>query len=151
MTDNVRFAVAVHVLALLAGDDAPHNSTEIAGSVNSHPVVVRRILGVLQRAGLVHGRSGPGGGFQLARPAVEIRLDAVFRAVEESGTAPRSHHPNPACPVGRHVRGVVEGIGARAERAFLAALAEETVADVTREVRRKLRGGGRAMHQFHDL
>ncbi len=152
MISNVRFAVAVHVLALLAQEPEPCTSAYIAGSVRTHPVVIRRLLRSLGAAGFVTGRVGPAGGFRLSRPPADIRLDAVFRAVEEAGTAPRAHRPNPACPVGRHVRGVVEGIGERAERAFLASLAEQSIADVAREVRRKARGGRAATPVgFHDL
>lgn len=135
-TGNVRFAVAVHVLVLLALASEAQNSATIAESVSTHPVVIRRILGWLQRAGLVVGRPGPRGGFRLARAAESITLDEVFRAVESDGAAPPAHRPNLQCPVGRHVSKVLAAIGSRAERAFLGALAAETVAGAARQARR---------------
>ncbi len=131
MTGNVRFGVAVHILVMLALAGDEQSSTRIAGSVDTNPVVIRRILGRLRRAGLVRGRAGPAGGFRLARPARAITLEQVFRAVE-SGTVLRSHRPNPGCPVARSVAAVLDGIGRRAERAFIAALADETLADTAR-------------------
>lgn len=137
MSGNVRFAVAVHVLVLLGLHDEPQSSALIAGSVSTHPVVIRRILGLLQRARLVVGRTGPGGGFRLARAPETITLDEVFRAVEEAGAEPARHRPNPRCPVGCNVASVLDDIGANAGRAFLGALAGQTVGDAIRKVRRR--------------
>jgi Rrf2 family protein len=133
---NVRFAVAVHVLTLLAHAQEPCTSAFIASSVNTHPVVVRRILGALPRAGLVTGQTGPGGGFRLAKAASKVKLSDVFLAVED-GAAPASHQPNPQCPVGRQVKGLVTDVGRRAEKAFLASLAGQTVEDLVRVVKKK--------------
>jgi DNA-binding IscR family transcriptional regulator len=68
---NSRFAVATHVLtslALAAEDDpgARLTSDELAASINTSPVVVRRIIGRLQAAGLVVAQTGRGGGAALA-------------------------------------------------------------------------------------
>jgi Rrf2 family protein len=143
-TGSVRFAVAVHVMVLLALGDRPQNSALLAGSVDTNPVVIRRLLGLLHRAGLVLGRSGPRGGFRLARPAAAITLADVYRAVEAGGAAPARHRPNVACPVGGAVPDVLRRIGERAERAFLASLAGETLADTARRVSRRMgRAGAR--------
>lgn len=138
LTGNARFAVAVHVLVLLAMDDQAVRSDDIAASVGTHPVVVRRILGLLQAAGLVSGRTGPGGGFRLARAANAIPLDAVFLAVEDAHAAPLCHHPNDRCPVGRHIEDVLVPIGEKAGKAFLASLASQSVADVARQLKRTI-------------
>ena len=133
---NVRFAVAVHILTLLSHAEEPCTSAFVAGSVNTHPVVVRRMLGMLQRAGLVSAQAGPRGGFRIAKEPKRITLANVFAAVEDHA-APASHQPNPRCPVGRQVKGIVTDIGRRAEKAFVASLADQTIADVVRDVKRK--------------
>ena len=58
-----RFAVAIHLLLLLASGQVhgPATSGRLAQSVNTNPVVVRRITGLLARAGLIRVRRGPGG------------------------------------------------------------------------------------------
>jgi Rrf2 family protein len=137
MNGNVRFAVAVHVLVLLALAEEPLSSASIAENVNTHAVVIRRILGLLQRAGLVVGRSGPGGGFRLGRTPESITLDQVFHAVDESGAVPLTHRPNPKCPVGAHVSSVLCTVGRRAEKAFLETLGGQTLAATVNQVRRK--------------
>ena len=86
MAANSRFGVAVHVLALLAlSADERRSSREIADSVATNPVVIRRLLAQLARAGLVESAHGAKGGFRLARPAAKVTLHDVHRAVEEGG------------------------------------------------------------------
>lgn len=131
-----RLAVGVHVLTLLEHHDGgPLASEYIAGSVNTNPVVVRRIVSMLSRAGLVVSTTGPGGGARLARPSDEVTLLDVHRAVEQGelfGSPPSQ--PNPQCPVGRHVQSALETHLARAERALHQALADVTIASIVRSV-----------------
>jgi len=83
MTTSSRYAVALHVLVALADLGGEGATSELlARSVNTNPVVVRRILGMLVQAGLVAGKGGRGGGYHLAREPKRIPLDAVLRAVE---------------------------------------------------------------------
>ena len=46
------------------------------------PRFLEQIFQDLKRAGLVASRRGPRGGYQLARPAVDIRLGDIIRALE---------------------------------------------------------------------
>ncbi|HEY4389291.1 MAG TPA: Rrf2 family transcriptional regulator, partial [Ktedonobacteraceae bacterium] len=62
ISTNSQFAVAIHTLTLIAqAGDEPITSEYIAGSVNTNPVFIRRILGLLSRAGLVASQPGVGG------------------------------------------------------------------------------------------
>jgi Rrf2 family protein len=140
---SVRFSVAVHLLVFLAVSEDPVPSGLLAASVSTNPVVIRRLLGALRRAGLVRATPGPRGGFSLARRPASISLDRVYRLVEDRGAAPRSHRPSSRCPVGRNVSEVLEGIGRHAERGFLRALSGRTVETAVREVRRRARASRR--------
>ncbi|MNI79545.1 putative HTH-type transcriptional regulator YwnA [compost metagenome] len=53
----------------------------IAGSVNTNAVVIRRITGMLKKAGLVNVTSGTGGA-SLNKELKEITLLDVYRSVE---------------------------------------------------------------------
>ena len=64
-------------------------SEYIAGSVNTNPVVIRRIVGMLKKGGLVVSTEGAGGGTELARLAGKITLAEVYRAVEPEGEVER--------------------------------------------------------------
>ncbi len=137
MAASVRFAVALHVLVLLALERRAVTSAYIAGSVNTNPVVVRRILGAVRRAGLVAAHTGPGGGFRLRKPGAQITLADVYRAVEGAPIIAQHDDPNRSCPVGRHVGGVIEVVARRAERAMLGSLAASSLHDVAGRVKRR--------------
>jgi Rrf2 family protein len=129
---NCRFAVAVHVAALLADcAGTPVTSDWIASSVNTHPVVVRRTLAALARAGLVRSQRGIAGGSFLARDPGRITLLDLYHATDEQDPQALHHQaPNPRCPVGANIVPLLSDILARAEQAKQTELARTTVADV---------------------
>ncbi len=132
-----RFAVAVHILALLQeGGGTPVTSEFVAGSVNTNPAVVRRILSMLAEAGLTTSRLGAGGGALLARPASDITLLDVFQAVEDCEIFAMHHgEPSRQCPVGRNIQTVLEEATGAAQRALHAELADRTVAGVLQQIK----------------
>jgi Rrf2 family protein len=147
MTMSSRFAVAVHILTLIEQSGGePVTSEYIAGSVNTNPAVVRRLLQSLARAGLTRAQLGTGGGALLARPAEAITLLDVYRAVEDDELfAMHRDEPNPACPVGRNIQASLRGTMDAATRALEAELARRTIADMLADVRERERGAVRAM------
>jgi Rrf2 family protein len=131
-----RFAFAVHVLALLSlQEGVPLSSEMIAGSVNTNPALIRRLLSMLAEAGLTTSQLGAGGGALLAREPKDITLLEVYHAVDEAQLfALHREQPNPACMVGRQIQGVLTGIVGDAQQAMEASLASRTLADVTDDV-----------------
>ena len=82
MAINTRFATGVHALVLLAAEpDVLQTSEDVARKLNTNPVVIRRVFSLLQQANLVESQKGPNGGSKLARPAKEITLSDVHRAL----------------------------------------------------------------------
>ena len=136
MTTSSRYAVALHVLVALANLGGEGATSELlAKSVNTNPVVVRRILGMLVQAGLVAGKGGRGGGYRLAREPKRIALDAVLRAVEPAGIFPLHENPeNKACTISCSIKEVLGGVFARAESSLQERLHETSVADLLRRV-----------------
>jgi len=120
MAASSRFAVGVHVLVYLAHQGKrPASSAEIAHSVNTHPVVLRRLLAAFVRARLVQPRKGAAGGFVLTRPPAEVSLLSVYRAVESSPALGRAANaPSRACPVGAGIARVVKQVCFEAQQAL---------------------------------
>ena len=141
-TINSKVAVAVHVLAYLAWRrDEPVTSERIASSVNTNPVVVRRIVGALRNAGLVSVQPGVGGGAQLARDPDSISMLDVYRAVEERDDLFAMHaDPCRSCDIGSNIRQVLQGVFCQAHQAMQGVLAGVTIADIGREMRKALGG-----------
>lgn len=108
----------------------------IAGSVNTNPVVIRRILGRLRTAGLVKSHPGVNGGWLLCKSASDITLADVRLAMEEgSPFTMHTNAPNPACTVGRHIQGVLGHVFGHAERAMHDDLSRSTIAALVQSVK----------------
>ena len=127
-----RFAVSLHILTLVArGPTEQSTSARLAWSIGTNPVVVRRLSGLLARAGLITVQRGPGGA-SLARPADGISLRDVWRAIHpEREKVLRVHsRTNQACPVGQRLPGLLRARFEAAEAALLGNLASTTLADL---------------------
>jgi Rrf2 family protein len=124
--------MAVHVLAVLAYKGGERVTSQLlAGSINTNPVIVRRLLLALQKAGLVETRKGAGFGSRLVSSPAEINLARVYRAVEEDEpfNLP-ARKPNPSCPVGKNIQAALETIFCAAQQALEQELARTSLADV---------------------
>jgi DNA-binding IscR family transcriptional regulator len=135
---NSRMTIAVHVLAWMAlaqrRGRAVLTSDQVAASVNTNPVIIRRSLGDLRRADLVHVRHGAGAGWSLARAPEEITLLDVYDATGHEPLFGMHHsEPNPECPVGKGIRPALGRVYSGIEHALRRELAHVSVADVLRE------------------
>ena len=110
MLSSSRFVVAVHVLSLLAKNagKGPICSSAIAESVGTNPVVIRRLMCELEKAGFILATAGRSGGFSLNKAAVEVSLADIYHAVEDDEVF-RMHKLDPLseCPVAGKLRDVL--------------------------------------------
>jgi Rrf2 family protein len=67
---------------LAAAGDVPTKREAIAGAQGIPVPFLEQILLALKRAGIVSTRRGPDGGYWLSRPASEVTLGEIIRAVE---------------------------------------------------------------------
>lgn len=137
MNISTKFPVAVHTLILLSVSEPGTATSEfIAGSVNTNPVVIRRITGMLGRAGLVEARAGIAGA-RLQKPLADITLFEVYRAVGavgEGGLFALHESPNPNCEVGRNIQAAMNPILLAAQQAMEQVLRDTSVADVAGDI-----------------
>ncbi|GGP73889.1 Rrf2 family transcriptional regulator [Saccharothrix coeruleofusca] len=129
---NTRFAVAVHVLTLLAGvnDGRVVSSEELADSAGVNPVHVRRVLGPLREAGLVRSHAGARGGWELACRPEGISLGTVWRLLQGDDHVLGLHGPNPSCVTGEGVQRALTVLDAAIADALVAQLERFSVRDV---------------------
>ena len=141
MKISSRFSVAVHILSIISMEDTNLCTSEwIAGSVNTNPVVIRRVIGMLKKAHLVDVPKGTGGAY-LLKSIKDITLLEVYRAVDvvEEGELFQIHeNPNPKCPIGANIQGVLEIILFKAEKAMEDVLKNVTMEDIVMGLKRKI-------------
>ena len=112
MQISSRFTIALHIFACVDTfkNDRKVTSDFLAASSNTNPVIIRRILTQLKKAGLIIVARGTGG-IEVTRELSEISFYDVYQAIEpvEDGNLFRFHEgPNPQCPVGRHIHDLLD-------------------------------------------
>ena len=145
MATNTRFAVAIHTAGMLALAEKMRVSSEtIARSVSTNPVVVRRVISLLAKHGLVEVRKGQAGGAALSRPPADITLEELYRAVELQPmmAVPKSAPESADCPVARFVGPVLTEFFANAEAGYIERLSRFTLADVLAAVDQRMADRG---------
>jgi Rrf2 family protein len=136
MAANSQFSIAIHVLTILArSGDERVKSDYIANSVNTNPVVIRRLLSNLQDARLVVSQVGASGGTALAKMPKDIRLSDVYKALSCGEVfALHPNKPNEDCPVGRNIEAVLCGLQKEIDRTIEDKLHQYTLRDVIEKV-----------------
>ena len=122
MQISSRFTLAVHILTCIKtfGDSNKITSEFLAASTNVNPVIVRKILGQLKKAGIVEVARGSGGA-------------DIYKAVDCVGDGELFHfheNPNPLCPVGRNIHAVLDDRLIKVQQAMEKELASVTLKDV---------------------
>jgi Predicted transcriptional regulator len=126
---NTRLSVAIHILSLIAAN--PRESSEmIAGSVNTNPVVIRRMISQLKKAGILTSRPGVAGA-SLKRDPEDISLLDIYRAVQPHEELFAIHDkPNPNCQVGRQIQTTLDQTFHSVQQAMENELASKSLKDV---------------------
>jgi len=131
MRVSTRFSDSIHLLAFLNIYADQHLTSDlIASSIETSPVVVRRLMGKLRQAGLITttpGSAQPA----LAKPLAQISLLQIFYAVE--GDKPLfavDPKTNPECIVGGNIQTVLQQYYQDAQTAAEARLARTSMQDI---------------------
>jgi Rrf2 family protein len=136
MGANSQFSIAVHVLAMLANScNERVKSDYLAKSVNTNPVVIRRLMCNLHEANLVVSQTGACGGTCLTKNPEEITLLEIYQAVSTSEVF--SLHPNTPsqnCPVGKNIQNVLSDLQKEVDEAIEHKLVKYTLKNVIESV-----------------
>jgi Rrf2 family protein len=138
MSANSRLTIATHALAWMAlnerGGAELATSEQIAGSVKTNPVVIRRLMSEMGKAGLISSRRGANAGWRLARPPEGISLRDIHDALgPEAAFAMHRNEPSAICPVAQGIRPALAPVYARVDDAIRLELAATSLADVVRD------------------
>lgn len=150
MQISSRFTLAVHIFACMDtfGNECKVTSDFLAGSTNVNPVVIRKILSQLKKAGLIEVARGTGGTVA-ARPLNEITFLDIYQAVEciENGELFHFHeNPSTNCPVGRNIHHILDDKLLRVQTAMEQELASITLEDLKKDTEKYLRDEKISIH-----
>ena len=126
--------MAVHILICIEvfGKDNKITSEFLASSVNVNPVVIRRLLQQLKRAGIVVVKRGSGGA-DISKNLEDITLLDIYNAVEsvENGELFHFHeNPNVLCPIGRNIHNIMDRRLLEIQEAMESQMRSVTIRDV---------------------
>jgi Rrf2 family protein len=140
-----KLSVGIHMLTIFALKRGEALTSEfIACSVNTNPVVIRRLLGALRAAGLVESKAGVGGGWSLLVDPERITLLDILRAVEPHSEVFALHRsePNHECPCGLYIQDVLTEVYDKVQESMTRQLAGINVACIARKIEGRLSEAG---------
>lgn len=79
---SARVDYALRAVSELAAAEAPRTVDQLAAAQKIPGKYLESILGELRRGSLLRSQRGPDGGYRLARPAAEISIADVIRALD---------------------------------------------------------------------
>jgi len=141
MKINTKFSVAIHILLILEFKKGKVVCSQlISDSVNTNPVVIRKILAMLKAAGFIDTKRGAGGSFGI-KDIEEITLLDVYKAVEiePDGELFNFHRDrNMECPIASNIEASVVPVLKRSQNAMEEELSKVTIKDVFTDVKNRI-------------
>ena len=135
MSTKAQYAFRALVSLNLFSDGTPVSVKDISARENISFNYLEQLFVKLRRGGIVNSVRGPGGGYLLARPAADIRMDQIIDTVEEAIVPLSCMNSDGSCGCGSEctTQSVWQGLGNQI-RSFLASV---TLEDLTNDGRRQ--------------
>ena len=136
---DTRFSSALHMLIMISEAETPMTSEQMANSVGTNPTYIRKIAGLLKKAGIIDSSRGKSG-FTLLIPAEQLTLCHIYQAVNESEYVhlfDLHQNPNDECIVGKHIKPVLENEFSSLETVITQALNGRTLRDIINTMRER--------------
>jgi len=136
LSTKAQYAVRAMVSLSLNSSGEPISLKEIARREELSLTYLEQLFVKLRRGNIVQSVRGPGGGYVLARPAAEIRVDEIIDSVEETLVPVSCMDDDGSCACTDQcvTHSVWQGLGERI-RNFLSSI---TLEDLTTEAQDKL-------------
>jgi len=133
LSTKAQYAVRAMVSLNLHAEQGPVSIKDISARESISLPYLEQLFVKLRRGEIVTSVRGPGGGYRLARPAAEIRVDQIIDSVEETLVPVSCMDQDGQCVCDDHcvTHTVWQGLGHQI-REFLASI---TLDDLTRDAR----------------
>lgn len=137
---NSSFSIAVHALVYLNHMERVLSSEELARNVCANPVLIRKVMSKLKKAGIVDTKGGNSGGYVFTADAEALTLERIAEAIDAHfvGSPWRSGDVDKECLISSGMGELMQNIYARLDERCRESLRGITVADIDRKI---LKGG----------
>jgi Rrf2 family protein len=152
MKRDSRLSGVLHVVLHMAEVDEPMTSEALAKVMQTHPVVVRRVMAGLRDSGLVRSEKGHGGGWVLSCNLSDITLGDIYNALDAPELFAMGNRTEaPGCLVEEAVNAALDSAFAEARQLLLDRLGGVTLAALGEDFHARLqaRGGTPASAMSH--
>ncbi|AEF86733.1 RRF2 family protein [Treponema primitia ZAS-2] len=132
MQIGTKFSIAIHILLCVEVFKGEYKVTSdfIAASAKTNAVIIRKFMGLLNKAGLIEIARGKGGGITLMKPPEQITLYDIYCAIEpvENDSLFKIHkNSTPQCPVGGNIITLLDPYFQKAQNAMESNLTQCTL------------------------
>jgi DNA-binding IscR family transcriptional regulator len=140
MRRDSRLSGVLHVLLHMAQHpDRPFTSEEMAKSMDTNPVVIRRIMAGLRDQGYLRSEKGHGGGWSLSCQLDKVTFRDIYTALGEPALlAIGNRTESPGCVVEQAVNAALGSAFDEAEALLLEKFGDVTLATLAADVRRRI-------------
>ncbi len=138
MRRDSKLSSVLHVLLHMAHSDRPLTSEDLAGFLQTHPVLVRRLMAGLRDFGYVCSEKGHGGGWVISCDLHAVSLRDVYDAVGAPGVFAMGHRSeHPECLVEQAVNAALSDAFETAEALLIERFSQVTLADLSADFNRR--------------
>ncbi len=145
MRQSNRLSGILHVLLHMADRSEPTTSEMLAKTMDTNPVVIRRIMAGLREQGLVRSEKGHGGGWTLSCDLSKVTLRDIYAALgSPSLLAIGNRTEAPICLIEQSVNATLDQAFRDAESLLLSRLENVTLAMLSVDVHQRLAARSRS-------
>lgn len=132
----------MHALVYLGHTKKVLNSEELAQNVCTNPVLIRKVMSRLKKAGIVNTKGGNNGGYFLTADTETLTLREIAEAIDAHfvGSPWKSGDMNKACLISSGMGSLMEELCARLDGLCRESLRDMTVADIDRKLLSRKKG-----------
>lgn len=135
MKKNSKTSVALHAIIHLIKSTEPVTSEKLGECLHTNPVVIRRVLGELKKAGIVASEKGHGGGWVVIKKPGDITFYDIFESLNDSLLPPPIALDNDeGCLIMRTIANTMEEFLTEADALLATKLKEISIDDVVRKM-----------------
>lgn len=142
MRRDSRLSGVLHVLIhmLQADPSVATTSEKLAETMETNPVVIRRVFAGLRKAGLVTSEKGHGGGWRIACDPARVTLAQIYEAVGSPAVLAMGHRTeSPGCLIEQSVNAALGNAFREAEATVMARLNDVTLAELAADFGKRYR------------